>query len=95
VPARSPGGRPKTAPVYRVLVHHQYLHAWGPPSVGTSCVLKGKAGEPHKKGYSKTVHYEISGAGRINYLCSNTATDGERGDHHRVIKILTFDLDSH
>ncbi len=65
------------------------------PSVGSSVILKGKAGKPMKPGYSRTMHYSITGAGRINYQWSRKAKDGAKGDAHPVVKILTINLDSH
>src|SRR6185437_6438010 len=38
-----------------------------PPLVGRSSILRGRLGEPHGPGFSRTIHYEISGAGRIDY----------------------------
>jgi hypothetical protein len=37
------------------------------PRVGTSSVMKGKHNGPKWPGYSKTIHYGISGTGRIDY----------------------------
>jgi hypothetical protein len=119
VAARRPGGRPSQPPVFRVLVHRQYLEIWNelpcrvglanaqqfwdhvamtpgqPPKVGTSSVMKGKHAGPKWPGYSKTIHYEITGAGRIDYQFNPAATEGTRGDPHAVVKILTIDLGSH
>jgi len=66
-----------------------------PPEVGTSSVMKGKHAAPKWPGYSKTIHYEITGAGRIDYQFNPAATEGRRGDPHGVVKILTIDLGSH
>jgi hypothetical protein len=119
VAARRPGGPPAARPVFRVLVHRQYLGLWNelpgrvglanaqqfwdhvamtpgrPPQVGTSSVMKGKHAAPKWPGYSKTIHYEITGAGRIDYQFNPAATEGARGDPHGVVKILTIDLGSH
>jgi len=119
VAARSPGGHPGSKPVYRILVHRQYLDVWSslvevvglksarqfwdhvsttpgqPPSVGTSTVLRGKHHGPKWPGYSRTIHYEVSGAGRINYQYAPATIEGKRGDPHHVVKILTIDLTSH
>jgi hypothetical protein len=119
VAARRPGGRPAEKPVFRVLVHRQYLSIWKelpgrvglanaqqfwdhvamtpgrPPAVGTSGVMKGKHAAPKWPGYSKTIHYEITGAGRIDYQYNPAGTEGARGDPHPVVKILTIDLGSH
>ena len=66
-----------------------------PPAVGTSTVLRGKHHGPKWAGYSRTIHYEISGAGRIDYQYCNSTSEGHRGDPHAVVKILTIDLGSH
>jgi hypothetical protein len=63
--------------------------------VNSSTVLRGKAGKPKFEGGSRTIHYEISGAGRINYQYVNEYREGARGDAHRVVFILTIDLGSH
>ncbi len=65
------------------------------PFVGSSTILKGKAGKPKWDGYSRTVHYEISGAGRIDYQWTDHDTNGAHGDEHRITKILTIDFGSH
>jgi hypothetical protein len=57
-------------------------------------VLRGKAGRA-VDGFSRVVHYEISGAGRINYRFHDTYDRGAHGDPHRIVQILTIDLASH
>lgn len=66
-----------------------------PPAVNSSTILKGKAGRPKFEGGSRTIHYEISGAGRIDYQFVNDYTDGAHGDPHPVVFILSIDLSSH
>lgn len=66
-----------------------------PPKVNSSTVLRGKAGRPKFAGGSRTIHYEISGAGRIDYQYVNQYTGGAHGDPHPVVFILTIDLSSH
>ena len=66
-----------------------------PPKVGTATVMKGGHNKGKWPGYSKTIHYEISGAGRIDYQYNSASTEGERGDQHGVVKILAIDFDSH
>jgi hypothetical protein len=51
-----------------------------PPKVGSSSVMKGKHAAPKWPGYSKTVHYEITDAGRIDSQFNPRATEGARGD---------------
>ena len=43
------------------------------PKVGTSSVMKGKHSGPKWPGYSETIHYEITGAGRIDYQFNPSA----------------------
>jgi hypothetical protein len=50
---------------------------------------------PKWPGYSKTIHYEITSAGRIDYQFNPSATEGVRGDPHGVVKIRSIDLGSH
>jgi hypothetical protein len=66
-----------------------------PPAVGSSTVLRGKHHRAKWDGYSRTIHYEISGAGRIDYQYCPATTEGIDGDPHPVVKILTIDLTSH
>ncbi|MGI8873663.1 MAG: hypothetical protein ACR2KP_04930 [Egibacteraceae bacterium] len=51
-----------------------------PPKVNSSTVLRGKAGKPKFAGGSRTIHYEISGAGRIDYQHVSQHTGGAHGD---------------
>jgi hypothetical protein len=39
--------------------------------------------------------YEITGAGRIDYQYADGTTEGDQGDAHAVVKILSIDLGSH
>lgn len=66
-----------------------------PPEVNRSTILRGRAGRPVVHGCSRTIHYEISGAGRIDYQYSDDFRGGQHGDPHPVTLILTIDLGSH
>jgi hypothetical protein len=66
-----------------------------PPAVGTSTVLRGRHHGPKWPGFSRTIHYEITGAGRIDYQYASATSEGDSGDAHPVVKILTIDLGSH
>lgn len=66
-----------------------------PPAVGQCSVMKGKHHGPKWPGYSRTIHYEISGAGRIDYQYNPQSIEGAEGDPHPVVKILAIDLGSH
>lgn len=65
------------------------------PAIGRTTILAGKAGSPSDDGFSRTIHYEISGAGRINYQFNDAYAGGSQGDPHPVVRILTIDLSSH
>jgi hypothetical protein len=66
-----------------------------PPAVGRTTVLAGRAGQPTGEGFSRTIHYEISGAGRIDFQFNDVYRGGAQGDPHPVVRILTIDLSSH
>lgn len=65
------------------------------PAINRSSVLKGKVGAPKLTGFSRTVHYEVSGAGRIDYQYCDAFTGGAQGDAHPVVFVLAIDLSSH
>lgn len=65
------------------------------PRIGRATILAGKAGKPKGEGFSRTIHYEISGAGRIDYQFNDAYVDGVFHDPHPVVFILTIDLSSH
>lgn len=65
-----------------------------PPRAGRSSVMKGK----HKKGgdgWSPVIHYEISGAGRIDYQYNLAYQTSKAADPHAVVRMLVIDLGSH
>ncbi len=66
-----------------------------PLHVGRATVLAGKAGRPLAEGFSRTIHYEITGAGRIDFQYNDAYVGGDRGDPHPVVFIRTIDLSSH
>ncbi|MGH3874145.1 MAG: hypothetical protein ACRDSR_22035 [Pseudonocardiaceae bacterium] len=71
-------------------------HAPGSPAaINRTGVLRGKAGRPIAEGFSRTIHYEISGAGRIDYQFNDAYTGGTSGDPHPVVFILSINLSSH
>ena len=65
-----------------------------PAAINRTGILRGKAGEPMASGFSRTIHYEITGAGRIDYQF-NDAYRGIRGDPHPVVFIRAINLSSH
>jgi hypothetical protein len=67
----------------------------GPSPIASITLLKGAAGKGKPGGWSRTHHYEISGAGRINYQYHNEFKVEPEGDAHKVVAILTIDYGSH
>lgn len=65
------------------------------PQVGTSSVMKSKYAAPKATGFSRTIHYEITGAGRIDYQWNAAYEGGTTGEPHPVVWILTVQLGSH
>ncbi len=65
------------------------------PPINATTILRGSTGKPKAPGFSRTVHYEISGAGRIDFQYNSKFTGGAKGDPHGVVFILTIDLSSH
>ncbi len=66
-----------------------------PQATGSSSLLRGKPGEPKGPGFSQTIHYEITGAGRIDYQYHEAYTTHSGGDPHPAVTILAIDLSSH
>ncbi len=66
-----------------------------PAAINRTGVLRGKAGRPIAEGFSRTIHYEISGAGRIDYQFNDAYTGGTAGDPHPVVFILSINLSRH
>jgi hypothetical protein len=58
-------------------------------------ILRGKAGFPMADGWSRTLHYEVTSAGRIDYQFHNEYQTHEGGDKHQVVAILTISYGSH
>ncbi|TFD45386.1 hypothetical protein E3T55_18805 [Cryobacterium frigoriphilum] len=58
-------------------------------------ILKGKAGKSMGPNWSRTYHYEVSGAGRIDYQFNEAFKTSPSGDAHRVVAIRTISFGSH
>jgi len=66
-----------------------------PSPVASITILRGKAGKPLADGWSRTHHYELTGAARADYqYCHDYRTSNE-GDPHPVVAILTLNYSSH
>ena len=74
---------------------HVAMSPGAPPRVNTASFLRGPKARPYREGCSRTVHYEISGAGRINYQFHDSWTTAQGGDSHPVVIILEIALGSH
>lgn len=57
--------------------------------------LHGKAGRPKERGFSRTLHYDLSGKARIDYQYCDDHRTGADGDPHKVVYIWTVDFSSH
>ena len=64
------------------------------PLLGSVTRLKGGQARG-KDGWSDVHHYEITGAGRIDYQFHRQYTGGTQGDAHAVVKIIRIDMSSH
>jgi len=64
-------------------------------AIASTTILRGKAGQPMGAGWSKTYHYEVSGAGRIDYQFHNAFKTGADGDPHPIVAIMTINFSSH
>lgn len=74
---------------------HLALDPGSPPPTASTCVLKGKAGNPQGSGWSRTIHYELSSKARGNYQFHDEFQTSPAGDKHRVVAVLTLDFSSH
>ena len=63
--------------------------------IAPTCFLKGKAGKPKEPGWSRTIHYEVSSSGRIDYQYFDAYMTEPDGDPHPVVAILTINYSSH
>lgn len=66
-----------------------------PSPLASITILRGKAGRAMDDGWSRTHHYEVSGAGRIDYQYHNRYQVSEDSDAHPVVAILTINFGSH
>jgi hypothetical protein len=67
----------------------------GHPPVAQSCILRGRAGRPMGDGWSRTIHYEVTGSARIDYQYHDKYRTYPDGDPHPVVAILTVSYSSH
>jgi hypothetical protein len=67
----------------------------GKSAIASTTVLKGKAGAAKGPGWSRTVHYEVTGSARVDYQFHNSYKTKANGDEHCVVAILTISFGSH
>lgn len=65
-----------------------------PPLLGTVTPMKGRQYGKQEDGTSRVLHYEVSGAGRVDYRY-NPKTIATKGDEHPVVWIVSIDFGSH
>ncbi len=63
--------------------------------VAATTILRCKAGLPQGPGWSRTVHYEVTGSARVDYQYHDAYRAHPDGDAHRVVAILTISFGSH
>lgn len=76
------------------LWNHLAHSADQPPLVGQVTRMKGG----HMKatgGWSAVHHYEVSGAGRVDFRYHHSFTGGATGEPHGVVQVIRVDLSSH
>jgi hypothetical protein len=66
-----------------------------PPRVGTVTPMKGRHNKSTADGTSRIYHYEVSGAGRVDYRYNPKYKTSPDGDEHPVVTIVSIDLSSH
>jgi hypothetical protein len=66
-----------------------------PPRLGTVTRMKGKNNAALADGTSGVHHYEITGAGRVDYRFNPKFIAKPGGDEHAVVFIISIDLGSH
>lgn len=73
---------------------HVAFRADQPPLLGTCTPMKGGHNKG-KGGWSRVMHYEISGAGRVDYQFHPAYEAGSVGDKHPVVRIVSLNWSSH
>lgn len=66
-----------------------------PPLIGSVTPMKGGTYGPQSDGWSRVFHYEVSGAGRVDYRYNARHKTRPGGDEHSVVRIISIDLGSH
>ena len=74
---------------------HLAMHPDMKPSIGSVTPMKGGRYKATADGRSRVYHYEVSGAGRIDYRYHSSWKATGQGDPHPVVWIISIDLGSH
>ncbi len=73
---------------------HVAVEPGRPPRINAATVLRGSRGRPLGPGFSRSIHYEASGAARIDYQF-NPRWVGRSGDEYGIVVIVQITLGSH
>ena len=57
--------------------------------------MKGRQAAALQDGSSRVYHYEVSGAGRVDYRYNPKCKTSPDGDEHAVVYVISIDLSSH
>jgi hypothetical protein len=74
---------------------HVATNPGGRCAVASTCYLRGRAAKPQGPGWSRTLHYELTGSARIDYQFNDSYSTCVGGDPHPVVAILTISYSSH
>lgn len=74
---------------------HVAMNPGSRSAIASTCYLRGKAGRPQGPGWSRTIHYELTGSARIDYQFHDAYCTEAGGDPHPVVAILTVSYSSH
>lgn len=66
-----------------------------PPRLGTVTPMRGKLGKALNDGTSRVYHYEISGAGRVDYRFHPSFSSAPDREPHPTVFIVSIDHRSH
>ena len=74
---------------------HVALDPGRPPRINSATVLRGARGRPLGSGFSRSIHYEVSGAARIDYQFNPRWIGAADGDEYGIVVIVQITLGSH
>lgn len=74
---------------------HVALEPGRPARINSTSVLRGKRAKPVATGFSRSIHYEVSGAARVDYQFNPRWVGTRKGDTYGVVVIVDIRLGSH